>query len=207
MDNRSNLTSSLLENAVDQLTMLPGIGKKSALRFAMHLLNQPVENVEKLGQSIIKLRREIQYCSSCNMISDSPLCSICSDKKRDPAIICVVENIRDVLSIERTNEYRGLYHVLGGIISPMDGISPSDLNIDNLISRANDSSITEVLLALTTTMEGETTSYYLYRKLKDLPIKISVIARGVGFGDELEFTDELTLGRSIINRQPFIPNP
>ncbi len=206
MDNRVNLTSSLLENAVEQLTMLPGIGKKSALRFAMHLLNQPIENVEKLGQSIIKLRREIKYCSNCNMISDSPLCSLCSDKKRDYSIICVVESIRDVISIEKTNEYRGLYHVLGGIISPMDGISPSDLKIDNLISRASKEPVKEILLALSASMEGETTSFYLYRKLKDFPVKISVIARGVGFGDELEFTDELTLGKSIINRQPFIPN-
>ncbi len=202
---RSNLSSALLSEAVEELSALPGIGRKSALRFALHLLKQPKENVERLGRSIIKLRENIVYCSVCNMISDSAVCPICSDKNRDGSLICVVESIRDVISIENTGEYKGTYHVLGGIISPIDGISPSDLKIDTLVSRLERGEVKEVLLALSTTMEGETTSFFIYRKIGGFPIKVSTIARGVGFGDELEFTDELTLGRSIINRQPFIP--
>jgi len=201
----NNLTSSLLSNAVDELASLPGIGKKSALRFALHLLKQPTENVNRFGKSIIKMREEIRYCSQCNMISDTPICSICSDKRRDRSLICVVESIRDVISIENTGEFNGLYHVLGGIISPMDGISPSDLAIDSLVKRVSEGGPREIFLALSTTMEGETTSFYIYKKIGSYPVKVSTIARGVGFGDELEYTDEVTLGRSIMNRQPFIP--
>jgi recombination protein RecR len=203
---KQNLSSVLLMTAVDELAALPGVGRKSALRFALHLLKQPKENVERFGKSIIKMREDIKYCSVCNMISDVPLCPVCSDKSRDRGLICVVESIRDVLSIENTGEYSGLYHVLGGIISPMDGISPSDLSIDSLIKRVANQDVNEVFLALNTTMEGETTSFYIYKKLKGFPVKISTIARGVGFGDELEYTDEVTLGRSISNRQLFIPS-
>ncbi|HBG23801.1 MAG: recombination protein RecR [Bacteroidetes bacterium GWF2_41_61] len=202
---RNNLSSSLLSNAVEELTALPGIGRKSALRFALHLLNQPRENVERFSKAIIRMREEIKYCSICNMISDTPICSVCSDNRRDSTLVCVVESIRDVLSIENTGEFKGVYHVLGGIISPMDGVSPSDLSIDSLVNRVESGSVEEVFLALSTTMEGETTSYYIYKKIGRFPIKVSTIARGVGFGDELEFTDEVTLGRSITNRQPFIP--
>ena len=195
---RNNLSSSLLSNAVEELTALPGIGRKSALRFALHLLNQPRENVERFSKAIIRMREEIKYCSICNMISDTPICSVCSDNRRDSTLVCV-------LSIENTGEFKGVYHVLGGIISPMDGGSPSDLSIDSLVNRVESGSVEEVFLALSTTMEGETTSYYIYKKIGRFPIKVSTIARGVGFGDELEFTDEVTLGRSITNRQPFIP--
>lgn len=202
---KHNLPSSLLSNAVEELASLPGIGKKSALRFALHLLRQPKENVKRFGNSIIKMREEIQFCSLCNMISDTPICHICSDKRRDNSLICVVESIRDVISIENTGEFNGLYHVLGGIISPMDAVSPSDLTIDSLVKRVAEGDVKELFLALSTTMEGETTSFYIYKKISSYPLKVSTIARGVGFGDELEYTDEVTLGRSIMNRQPFIP--
>lgn len=202
---KQNYHSSLLQSAVDELASLPGVGRKSALRFALHLLKQPKENVEKFGRSIINMREAVLYCNKCNMISDTPVCKVCSDLKRDHSLVCVVESIRDVLSIENTLLYNGTYHVLGGIISPMDGIGPSDLAIDQLIKRVDEGSVAEVFLALSTTMEGETTAYYLYKLLNRFSIKISTIARGVGFGDELEFTDEVTLGRSIQNRQPFVP--
>ena len=202
---KQNYSSLLLQNAVDELASLPGVGKKSALRFALHLLKQPKENIDRFGQSIIKMRSEILYCQTCNMISDSKICKVCSDNKRERSLVCVVESIRDVLSIENTLQYNGLYHVLGGIISPMDGVGPSDLSITQLIKRVEEGSISEVFLALSTTMEGETTAFYLYKLLNKYPVKISTIARGVGFGDELEFTDEVTLGRSIQNRQPFVP--
>lgn len=202
---KPGLTSSLLQSVVDELSSLPGVGRKSALRFALHLLKQPKENVEKFGNSVIKMRNEIKNCSICNMISDSEVCGICSDKGRDHSLICVVESIRDVISIENTEQYRGVYHVLGGIISPMDGIGPSDLAIDELVERVSKSNISEVFLALSTTMEGETTAFFLYRKLSPYNIKISTIARGVGFGDDLEYTDVVTLGQSVVNRQPFKP--
>lgn len=203
---RPNLPSELLQSVVEEFSSLPGVGKKSALRYALHLLALPKENVERFGNSFIKMRNEIHYCNQCNMISDSEKCEICSDSKRDRGVICVVESIRDVISIENTEQYNGVYHVLGGIISPMDGIGPSDLKIDSLIERAAQEDVKEVFLALSTTMEGETTSFYLYRKLSGLDIKISTIARGVGFGDDLEYTDEVTLGRSVQNRQPFKPS-
>lgn len=200
-----NYPSRLLQDAVDELSSLPGVGRKSALRFALHLLKQPVDNVERFGQSIIRLSKETKFCNKCSMISDNDICDICRDAKRDTSIICVVENVRDVISIENTMQYNGLYHVLGGIISPMDGVGPSDLTIDQLLKRAENEEIKEVLIVLSTTMEGETTSFYLYKLLSKFNIKISTIARGIGFGDELEYTDEITLGRSIQNRQPFVP--
>lgn len=200
-----NYPSRLLQDAVDELSSLPGVGRKSALRFALHLLKQPVDNVERFGQSIIRLSKETKFCKKCSMISDNDICDICRDAKRDTTIICVVENVRDVISIENTMQYNGLYHVLGGIISPMDGVGPSDLTIDQLLKRAENDEINEVLIVLSTTMEGETTSFYLYKLLSKFNIKISTIARGIGFGDELEYTDEITLGRSIQNRQPFVP--
>lgn len=196
-------TSKLLEDAVEQFATLPGIGKKSALRMALHILKQPEENIEKFANSFLELRRNIRHCSVCNMISDTEVCPICSDGRRDSSVICVVESIRDVLSIENTERYRGLYHVLGGIISPMDGIGPADLPIKELQDRVETGEVKEIILALSTSTEGETTSFYLYKKLKNYNISISSIARGVGFGDDLEYTDELTLAKSIENRQPF----
>lgn len=201
-----NISSTLLSRVVDEFASLPGIGRKSALRLALHLLKQPVERVERFGNTIINMKNGIKFCAVCNMISDTEVCPICSDKTRDKSVICVVESLRDVLSIEATEQYRGLYHVLGAIISPMDGVGPSDLPIDALVERAREGGVREVLFALSTSMEGETTSYYLYKKLADTGVFLSTIARGVGFGDDLEYTDELTLGRSITNRQPFKPN-
>lgn len=195
----------LLQDAVDQMSSIPGIGKKSALRHVLYLLKQPKENVGRFGNSFIKLRNEVKYCKICNMISENDVCTICSDRKRDSSVICVVENLRDVLSIEETGEYFGTYHVLGGIISPMDGVGPDDLPISSLVSRASSENVREVILALSTSMEGETTSFYLFRALAQANIKMTTIARGVGFGDDLEYTDQLTLGKSIKNRQLFTP--
>lgn len=199
-------SSKLLQDVVEEFSSLPGIGRKSALRFALHLLRQPSENVERLSRAVSEFRKNIRYCSRCNMISDSGICPICSSSARNRSVICVVESIRDVMSIENTAMYNGLYHVLGGIISPIDGIGPSDLPIESLLERVRTEGVEEVILALSTSMEGETTSFYLYRKLAPLGVKITGIARGVAFGDDLEYTDELTLGRSIENRQPFKPN-
>lgn len=196
-------SSELLQKAVDQFSTLPGIGKKSALRMALFMLRQPKENVELFASSLVNLAQNVRYCSECNMISDSPLCPICSDRRRNRSIICVVESVRDVLSIENTQTYNGLYHVLGGIISPMDGVGPSDLPIAELEKRIEGGEVKEVVLALSTSMEGETTSYFIYNRLKKYDINITAIARGVAFGDDLEYTDELTLAKSIENRQPF----
>lgn len=195
--------SQLLENAVEQFASLPGIGRKSALRLALHLLKQPVENVERFSRAFTELRKGVRYCRQCNMITDSEICPICEDSRRDGSVICVVESVRDVLSIERTGRYHGLYHVLGGIISPIDGIGPSDLPVEKLAERVKSGAVQEVILALSTGMEGETTAFYLYKKLSGLNIKITAIARGIGFGDDLEYADELTLGKSIENRQIF----
>lgn len=195
--------SSLLDNAVAQLAKLPGIGRKTALRLALHLLRQEEDSAVALGESIINLRKNICYCSRCHNISESDVCDICANPKRDASLICVVENVRDVLTIEATHEFHGLYHVLGGIISPLDGISPSDLEIDSLVSRVEAEHIHEVVLALSPTIEGDTTNYYIFRRLSHLPVKISVLARGLSIGNDIEFTDELTLGRSILNRIPF----
>jgi recombination protein RecR len=195
--------SRLLETAVNEFASLPGIGRKTALRLVMHLLRQPDTDVDRFGESIIKLKKEIHYCSVCHNISDSDICNICSDRSRDASIICVVENIRDVIAIENTGQYRGLYHVLGGIISPMDGIGPSDLNIDSLEQKVGAGSVSELIFALSATMEGDTTNFYIYRRIGATTIKISTLSKGVAIGDELEYTDEITLGRSIVNRTLF----
>jgi recombination protein RecR len=195
--------SRLLENAVNEFAKLPGIGRKSALRLVLHLLKQDLQEVEIFGNSLIQLRTEIKHCKTCHNISDTDTCSICANPSRNPSIICVVENIKDVMSIENTQQFKGLYHVLGGIISPMDGIGPSDLEIDSLVSRVNEGNTDEVILALSTTMEGDTTNFFIYKKLKNSDVKISTLARGVSIGDELEYTDEVTLGRSIVNRMNF----
>ena len=195
--------SKLLENAVNEFSRLPGIGRKSALRLALHLLKQDAKDVETFGNTIIKLRNEIIYCRECRNLSDSEICSICANPKRDHSIVCIVENIRDVLAIENTGQFTGLYHVLGGIISPVDGIGPEDLTINYLIARLQSKVIREIILALPTTIEGDTTNFYLYRKLRDNNLNITTIARGVSIGDELEYTDEVTLGRSILNRTPY----
>lgn len=195
--------SRLLENAVNEFAKLPGIGRKSALRLVLHLLKQDLQEVEIFGNSLIQLRSEIKHCKVCHNISDTDICSICSNPSRNPSIICVVENIKDVMSIENTQQFKGLYHVLGGIISPMDGIGPSDLEVDSLVTRVNEGNTEEIILALSTTMEGDTTNFFIYKKLKNTNVKISTLARGVSIGDELEYTDEVTLGRSIVNRMNF----
>ncbi|MDR1984163.1 MAG: recombination mediator RecR [Prevotellaceae bacterium] len=200
----NELPSILLNAAVDEFAKLPGVGRKTALRLVLHLVKQPLSDVEKFGNAFIRLRNEIKHCAICNNLSDNDICEICSNQRRNQSIICVVESIRDVLSIERTQQFNGLYHVLGGIISPMDGIAPSDLNVDMLVQRIKNGNVKEVLLALNTTMEGETTCYYLHKKISAHNVEITTLARGVNFGDELEYTDELTLGKSILNRQPFI---
>lgn len=195
--------SVLLENAVNEFSRLPGIGRKTALRLALHLLRQPAMEAEKLGEAVVKLRGDIRYCKVCHNISDTDVCQICSHPGRDAGTVCVVENIRDVMSIENTQQFRGLYHVLGGIISPMDGIGPADLEINSLVERVKSEGIREVILALSTTMEGDTTNFYLFRKLAPLDVKVTTIARGIAIGDELEYADEVTLGRSILNRVEF----
>ena len=195
--------SALLEKAVEAFSRLPGIGRKTALRLVLHLLRQPAEDVDAFSGAIISLRKNVKYCKVCHNISDTDICPICSDKTRDTATICVVENIQDVMAIENTMQYHGLYHVLGGIISPMDGVGPNDLEIDSLVSRVEQGGVDEVILALSTTMEGDTTNFYISRKLAPSGVKVSVIARGVSVGDELQYTDEVTLGRSILNRIPF----
>lgn len=192
--------SKLLENAVEEFAKLPGIGRKTALRLVLHLLRQNASEVEEFGQSIITLRNDIKHCKVCHNISDTETCFICSNPKRSEEIICVVESIREVLSIENTHQFNGRYHVLGGVISPMDGIGPNELKIDSLVKRVATNKVVEVILALSTTMEGDTTNFYIYKKLKNFEVKVTTIARGVSVGGELEYTDELTLGRSIVNR-------
>lgn len=193
--------SQLLEKAVSEFAKLPGVGRKTALRLVLHLLRQDCEAVGEFADAIVRVRRDIKYCRVCHNISDDEVCPICADPRRDSSTICVVENIRDVMAIENTQQYHGLYHVLGGIISPMDGIGPADLEIDSLVDRVKDG-VDEVILALASTMEGDTTNFYISRKLAPTGVKVSVIARGISVGDELEYTDEVTLGRSIINRTP-----
>lgn len=200
---KENYPSKLLEEAVDAISTLPGVGRRSALRLALHLLKQPVENVHHFTTAIDRLRDEVKYCNTCMMISDHDTCAICSDRSRDHKTICVVENVRDVMSIENTGQYHGVYHVLGGIISPINGIGPSDLTIRQLVSRVAENNPAEVILALSGDVEGETTAFYIYRQLSQYGVKVSSLARGLGFGDDLEYADELTLGRSIANRQPF----
>ncbi len=201
--NNQQFSSAILENAVNEFSKLPGIGRKTALRLVLHILKQPETDAEIFSDSILKLRKEIVYCKICHNISDTHICRICANPSRDKETVCVVENIKDVMSIENTQQYHGLYHVLGGIISPMDGIGPNNLEIESLIKRVQTDYVKEVILALSTTMEGDTTNFYIYRKLAPLNVKITTIARGVAIGDELEYADEVTLGRSILNRIDF----
>lgn len=196
--------SSLLENAVSAFASLPGIGRKTALRLVLHLLKQKEQDVTAFGEAFIKLRREIQYCTVCHNISESPVCPICSSPSRDASVVCVVENVKDVMSIENTQQHRGMYHVLGGLISPMDGIGPQDIEIESLVKRVARGDVKEVILALSATMEGDTTNFYIFRRLAPYPdVKITILARGVSVGNEIEYTDSLTLGRSILNRTLF----
>ncbi|WP_207420444.1 recombination mediator RecR [Desertivirga brevis] len=198
-----NFSSRLLENAVNEFSRLPGVGQKTALRLVLHLLNQPTADVERFSQALTKMKHDIRFCDTCKNISDSAICDICSNIKRDKSIACVVEDTRDVMAIENTNQYNGVYHVLGGLISPMDGIGPSELDIESLVQRVRGGEIQEVILALSATMEGDTTIFYIYKKLKDLPVKVTTIARGIAFGGEIEYVDEITLGRSIATRVPY----
>ncbi|MBM1106347.1 recombination protein RecR [Aurantibacter crassamenti] len=198
-----DFSSKLLENAVHEMSQLPGIGKRTALRLVLHLLKQPEDRTENLATALVSLRSQIKFCVSCHNISDVELCEICASPKRDESLVCVVEDIRDVMAIENTGQFRGLYHVLGGKISPMEGIGPQDLTISSLITKAKKGIIKELIFALSSTMEGDTTNFYIYKQLDNLEISTSTIARGVAVGDELEYADEVTLGRSIINRIPF----
>lgn len=195
--------SVLLENAVNEFAKLPGIGRKTALRLVLHMLRQDDKNVEAFSSSILTLKHDVKYCKSCYNISDEDICPICSNPGRDKSTVCVVENIKEVMAIENTSQFRGLYHVLGGIISPIDGVGPNDLQIETLVSRVAKGDVNEVILALSTTMEGDTTNFYIYKKLAPYNVKISMIARGISIGDEIEYADEITLGRSIINRTLF----
>ena len=198
-----NYPSKLLEQAVREFASLPGIGNKTALRLVLHLLKQDRADVESFGNAMIELKNNIHHCKVCQNISDTELCQICSNPNRDQELVCVVENIRDVMSVENTNQYTGLYHVLGGIISPIDGVGPADLTIDQLEERVKAGHASEIILALSTTMEGDTTNFYIFKRLNNYPVKITTLARGVSIGDELEYADEITLGRSIVDRTPF----
>ena len=201
--NERQLTSPLLEAAVTELSRLPGLGRKTALRLALYLLRREPDQAQALGRSIIDMRLGIKYCSVSHNISETEVCPLCSNPARDASTICVVENVKDVMSIENTGQFRGLYHVLGGVISPIDGIGPDQLEIDSLVERVSGGNIKEVILALSATMEGETTDYYIYRKLAPIGVEITQLARGVSVGNEIEYTDEITLGRSLLNRTPF----
>ncbi|MEB3004476.1 recombination mediator RecR [Capnocytophaga sp. G2] len=198
-----NFSSKLLENAVYEISQLPGIGKRTALRLALHLLKQPNGQVEQLANSLVRFRNEITYCKNCHNISDTEICEICASFNRDPSVICVVEDVRDVMAIENTGQYNGLYHVLGGRISPIDGIGPNELHIASLVKKAKEGTVKEIIFALSNTMEGDTTNFYIFKQLEGLDITTSTIARGISVGDELEYTDEVTLGRSILHRIPF----
>ena len=198
-----NFSSKLVENAVNQLSSLPGIGKKSALRLVLHMIKQEKQNINQFGNSFIDLINNINYCSECFSISDNQKCEICSNHKRDRSTICVVEDIRVMMAVESTMQFKGIYHVLGGLISPMDGIGPSDIKVEELIQKVQNSEVKEIIFALSTTMEGDTTNFYLFRRLKDLNITISSIARGISIGDELEYADEITLGTAISSRLPY----
>ena len=198
-----NFSSSLVERAVEEFSRLPGIGKRTALRLVLHLINQEESEATSFGEAIIKLRKDLKYCEKCNNISDLDICEICTDHNRDQTIICVVEDIRDVMAIEHTQQYPGVYHVLGGIINPMNGIGPGDLNINSLLNKFATDKIKEVILALSSSMEGDTTSFYLYKKIEQYQVPVTIIARGIAVGDELEFVDDVTLARSIINRTPY----
>jgi len=199
----TRFTSKLLEEAVDEFSSLPGIGRKTAFRLVMHLLRRDRAEVKRFGETITRLREDVCYCSNCHGISDTPVCDICSDPQRDRSLICVVESVQDVMAVENTRQFRGLYHVLGGIISPVDGIGPSDLTINRLEEKVREGYATEIILALSTTMEGDTTNFYIYKRLSQYNIRITTLARGVAIGDVLEYTDEITLGQSIVNRRLF----
>ena len=198
-----NFPSVLLQRAVQEMSRLPGIGERSALRLVLHMLRMDAARIDALAESLIQLVHDVHYCSKCHNISDTEVCSICSDRRRDASTVCVVENVQDVMAIEHTQQYNGLYHVLGGVISPMDGIGPSNLQIQSLVDRVQAGGVDEVILALSPTMEGDTTNYYIYRKLQSAQVRITVIARGVAQNDELQYTDEVTLGRALAGRIPF----
>jgi recombination protein RecR len=198
-----NFSSKLIEQAVDEFASLPGIGRKTAYRFVLYLLKKDEEEVRKFGSTFIRLREQIKYCENCHNISEAQFCGICSSHSRDGSLVCVVEDIRDVIAIENTAQFKGHYHVLGGIISPMDGIGPAELNVESLVNRVKRGDIKEIVMALSANMEGDTTNFYIFKKLKEFDVKISTIARGVAVGSELEYTDEVTLGRSIVNRVPY----
>ena len=195
--------SALLQKAIDEFAKLPGVGRKTALRLVLHLLRQDTETVQAFADAVLHLRQEVKYCKVCHNLCDEEICSICANPTRDHSLVCVVENIKEVMAIENTGQFRGVYHVLGGIISPMEGIGPNDLEIESLVKRVAEGEVKEVILALSTTMEGDTTNFFLYRKLSPLGVRISVIARGVAIGDEIEYADEVTLGRSIVDRTEF----
>ena len=195
--------SALFERAVGEFSKLPGIGRKTATRLVLHILRQQEQDVENFAEAMTQLKKEVKYCKCCHGISDTEVCPICANPLRDHSTICVVENIQDIIAVENTMQFKGVYHVLGGVISPMDGVSPGDLQIDSLVKRVAEEDVKEVILALSPTMEGDTTNFYIFRKLADSNAKLSVIARGISVGDELEYTDEVTLGRSIVNRTPF----
>mgnify|MGYP005846619579 FL=1 len=197
------LSSKLVENAVKEMAQLPGIGKRTALRLVLHLLKQPLEQTEELASALSLMRKNIQFCTVCHTISDDEVCSICSNPSRDKAIICVVEDVRDVMAIENTNMFKGVYHVLGGKISPIEGIGPSQLKITSLVEKVKQGEVAEIIFALSSTMEGDTTNFYIYKQIKEYEVKTSTIARGIAVGDELEYADEITLGRSLLNRIPF----
>tara|TARA_Y100000991_G_scaffold186631_1_gene151272 strand:- start:322 stop:936 length:615 start_codon:yes stop_codon:yes gene_type:complete len=198
-----NFSSKLIQDAVEQFAKLPGIGRKSAMRLALHLLKMDKDEVRNFGEAFIDLRDKINYCQECHNISDMDICELCSNPSRESSTLCVVEDIRDVIAIENTHQFKGKYHVLGGIISPMDGVGPADLNIESLVTKVAQGNIKEIIMALSTTMEGDTTNFYIFKRLKEYEIKMSVIARGISVGDELEYADEVTLGRSIVNRTPY----
>lgn len=197
------LPSKLLENAVNEMSQLPGIGKRTALRLVLHLLKQPSEQTELLSAALTAMRNDIQYCKECNTISDADICGICSNASRDKSIICVVEDVRDVMALENTGMFKGVYHVLGGKISPIEGVGPSQLKITSLVDKVKEGNVSEIIFALSSTMEGDTTNFYIYRQIKEYEVKTSTIARGIAVGDELEYADEVTLGRSLLNRIPF----
>lgn len=198
-----NFSSKLVESAVQAFATLPGIGRKTALRLALHLVNRPLDVSEQFASAILNMRRNIRACATCGNLSDTDLCTICADPRRDATLVCVVESIRDVMAIEDTQQFRGLYHVLGGVISPLEGVGPADLNLESLVHRVEQGTIQELIMAISPTIEGETTIFYISRMLKDKPVRISAIARGVAFGGELEYADEVTLGRSIVTRIPY----
>lgn len=198
-----NFSSKLIEQSVEAFASLPGIGRKTALRLTLHLVGKMPEAAEQFAEAIVNMRRRIQHCTICHNLSDEPVCNVCADKRRDRSLVCVVESIRDVMAIEDTAQYRGLYHVLGGLINPLEGIGPGELTIDSLLRRVGEGEVREIILAISPTIEGDTTMFYITKKLKDSPVSVSSIARGVSFGGELEYADEVTLGRSIVARVPY----